>query len=216
MTDFALARDNMIESQVRPNGVTDHRIIDSMAGIAREDFVPEHRRSVAYVDEDVEIAPGRFLIEAMAFAKLLQLAEIKPTDRVLHVGAGTGYGSAVIAPLAGSVTALESDASLASKARMNLASCPGAEVVEGPLDQGWPPAAPYDVIIIEGRVGDVPQHVLHQLADSGRLVAVSGEGDVSKAMIWTAQGGGFASRPAFDATVSPLPGFARKKPAFVF
>ena len=216
MTDYALARDNMIESQVRPNGVTDHRIIDSMAGIAREDFVPEQRRSVAYVDEDVEIAPGRFLIEAMAFAKLLQLAEIRPTDRVLHIGAGTGYGSAVIAPLAGSVTALECDSGLAGKARSNLVAYPAVVVAEGALEAGWPAAAPYDVIIIEGRVGEVPQALLQQLADNGRLVAVAGEGDVSKAMIWTAQGGGFAKRPAFDASVSPLPGFARKRPAFVF
>jgi protein-L-isoaspartate(D-aspartate) O-methyltransferase len=196
--------------------VTDHRIIDSMAAIAREDFVPEQRRSVAYVDEDIEIAPGRYLIEAMAFAKLLQLAEIRPTDRVLHIGAGTGYGSAVIAPLALSVTALEGDPVLAGKAQSNLVSYPSVSVVEGPLDEGWPAAGPYDVIIIEGRVGEVPQGVLHQLADNGRLVAVAGEGDVSKAMIWTAQGGGFAKRPAFDASVSPLPGFARKRPAFVF
>ncbi len=107
MTDFAAARENMVESQVRPNGVTDRRIIDAMAALPREDFVPDHRRAVAYMDEDVDLGGGRFLIEAMAFAKLLHLAAVKPTDKVLLVGAGMGYGAAVASNLAGLVVALE-------------------------------------------------------------------------------------------------------------
>ena len=113
MTDYSAARENMIESQVRPNGITDHRIIAAMEGLAREAFVPELRKAVAYVDEDVqltpsgELGPARYLIEAMAFARLVQLAAIKPADKVLHVGAASGYGSAVLAKLAAQVVAVE-------------------------------------------------------------------------------------------------------------
>lgn len=216
MTNFALARENMIESQVRPNGVTDHRIIDSMSRIAREHFVPESRRPIAYVDEDIEIAPGRYLIEAMAFAKMLQLAEIRPTETVLHVGAGTGYGSAVLSGLAARVVALESDAGLAALARANLASYKTVEIVDGALDQGWASAAPYGAIVVEGRIGEAPRQLLAQLGPDGRLVAVVGDGDVSKATIWTAHGGVIMMRAAFDASVAALPGFARKTPAFAF
>ncbi len=134
MIDFAAARTNMIESQVRPNGITDRRIIAAMEGLAREEFVPADRRAVAYVDEDVPLAAShgrRYLIEAMAFARLLQHAAVKPTDRVLTIGAGTGYGAAVLAQLSQSVTALESDPALAAEARRNLAGTPGVKLVEG-------------------------------------------------------------------------------------
>ncbi len=113
MTNFAAARHNMVESQVRPNGITDHRIIDAMAQVKREDFVPAERKTIAYLDEDVQLKEGRFLIEPMAFARMIHLALIKPTDRVLVVGAGTGYGAKVISMLAKSVVALESDPDLA-------------------------------------------------------------------------------------------------------
>src|SRR6185436_12168162 len=136
MTTFAAARHNMVESQVRPNGITDHRIIDAMALVEREAFVPDERRTIAYLDEDVELKEGRFLIEPMAFARMIHLALIKPTDRVLVVGAGTGYGAKVIAMLAKSVVALESDSELAGFAREFLAGATNVEVVEGNLAAG--------------------------------------------------------------------------------
>ena len=216
MTDYSIARENMIESQVRPNGITDHRIIAALAGLAREDFVPESRRPVAYVDEDVELIPGRYLVEAMAFARLVQLAEIKPGDRVLHIGAGSGYGSAVLSQLAGSVTALECDSGLAAQARANLADRGNLAVVEGPLQEGWKAAAPYDVILIEGRAGEVPQAVQAQLANGGRLAAVVGDRPVAKAQLLTVHGDATAVRSAFDASVAMLPGLEAKRPAFVF
>ena len=222
MTDYAAARHNMIESQVRPNGITDHRIIAAMAGLSREDFVPEQRKALAYMDGDVllcEAAPGRvarYLIEAMAFARLVHLAEIRTADKILHVGAATGYGSAVLAELGAQVVALECDAGLAGEARKNIAGNAKVKLVEGGLAEGSKADGPYDVILVEGRVGEIPTGLLAQLADGGRLVAVVGEGDVAKAHVWTRSGASSAVRTAFDATVAALPGFARKVPAFVF
>ncbi len=216
MTDYAVARENMIESQVRPNGVTDHRIIAAMMGLARESFVPANRQAVAYADGDIEIAPGRFLLEPMALAKLVQLAEIRPEDRVLHIGAATGYGAAVLSALAQSVVAVECDPSLAAACRGRLSGIANVAVKEGRLEAGAPQSGPYDVIVIEGRVAEVPAALLAQLADGGRLVAVVGEQAVAKAQVWTCHGGTSAVRQAFDLAVAALPGFARKAPAFVF
>lgn len=217
--NFAAARENMVESQVRPNGITDRRIIDAMAAIAREDFVPAGRKAVAYVDEDIPLTEGqrpRCLIEAMAFARLVQLAGIKPTDKVLHIGAATGYGTAVVARLAASVVAVESDAALAASARANLRDVSNVSIVEGALADGAKAAAPFDVIVIEGRVGEVPQSLMSQAADGGRIVAVVGESDVARAHLWTMAGKTGTCRTAFDASIAPLPGFQKKRAAFVF
>jgi protein-L-isoaspartate(D-aspartate) O-methyltransferase len=216
MTDFAAARENMIESQVRPNGITDRRIIQAMGAVARHEFVPEERRAVAYVDEDVALGGGRMLMEAMAFARLVQLAAITPQDRVLMVGAGSGYGAAVVASLAGAVVALESDAALVGLARRLLGGLGNVQVVEGRLETGAPTSAPFDAILLEGRVGDVPKALLDQLAGGGRLVAVVGETEVSRVAVYTRGAEGAALRWAFDASVAPLPGFAGERPAFVF
>lgn len=219
MTDYASARANMIESQVRPNGITDSRIIAAMEQVAREAFVPDSRKAIAYVDEDVQLRAShgpRFLIEAMAFAKLLQLGQVKPADRVLCVGAGTGYGCAVVAQLAASVVALESDPLLLAEARRLLAGHGNVKVVDGPLEAGAKAHGPFDFILLEGRVADVPQELLGQLAEGGRLVAVVGETEVAKACVYTSGHQGIAQRQAFDASVAALPGFVKKKPAFVF
>ena len=219
MTNFADARENMVESQVRPNGITDRRIIDAMAEIAREDFVPADRRAVAYMDEDVLLTKDggpRYLIEAMAFARLVHLAAIKGTDRILHVGAATGYGSAVLARLGASVVALESDRFLALTARANLRGIANVAVVEGDLADGAKSAGPFDVVVIEGRVGEVPQSLFAQVAEAGRIVAVVGQADVAKAHLYTVHGKTCAFRTAFDASIAPLPGFHKKLAAFVF
>jgi len=216
MTDFSIARANMVECQVRPNGITDHRIIAAMAEIAREEFVPANLRDIAYVDDDLEIADGRYLTEPMVFARLVQLAEIRPGDKILHVGAATGYGTAVLARLGSRVVGLESDGGLAGMARQNLAGAHGATLAEGPLAGGHKAEGPFDVIVIDGRVAEVPEALLAQLADGGRLVAVVGEGEPAKACIWTVKGKARAVRAAFDAAIPGLPGFAGKQPAFVF
>lgn len=216
MTNFAAARHNMVESQVRPNGITDHRIIDAMAEVKREDFVPAERKAIAYLDEDVQLKEGRFLIEPMAFARMIHLALIKPTDRVLVVGAGTGYGAKIISMLAKSVVALESDPDLHALAMGFLAGAENIEVVEGNLAAGHGAGAPYDVIIVEGRIAAVPESLFAQLANEGRIVAAVGNTDVSKMQIATLTDGHRSSRSAFDVSVAPLPGFVIEKAAFVF
>ena len=216
MTNFAAARHNMVESQVRPNGITDHRIIDAMAEVKREDFVPAERKTIAYLDEDVQLKEGRFLIEPMAFARMIHLALIKPTDKVLVVGAGTGYGAKVISMLAKSVVALESDPDLLALARGFLAGAGNVEVVEGGLAAGHAAGAPYNVIIVEGRIAAVPESLFAQLANEGRIAAAIGNTDVSKMQIATITDGHRSSRSAFDVSVAPLPGFVVEKAAFVF
>jgi protein-L-isoaspartate(D-aspartate) O-methyltransferase len=222
MTDFTAARLNMVESQVRPNGITDRRIIAAIETVAREDFVPESRRPMAYMDEDVLLDPAdrsqgpRALIEVMAFARMLQQAAIKPTDKVLIVGAETGYGAAVVSQIAGKVVALECDAGLAAKAKANLSAAGNVKVVEGPLAGGVGAEQPFDVILLEGRAGEVPQALIDQLADGGRLVGVVGERETSHACVYSRSGGAIAVRQVFDASVTALPGLKMKKPAFVF
>jgi protein-L-isoaspartate(D-aspartate) O-methyltransferase len=216
MTTFAAARHNMVESQVRPNGITDHRIIDAMARVKREDFVPAERKTIAYLDEDVLLKDGRYLIEPMAFARMAHLALIKPTDRVLVVGAATGYGAKVISMLAQSVVALESDGELADLARHHLADCDTVQVVEGPHASGHAAGAPYDVILVEGRIAAVPDSLFGQLANDGRIVAAVGNTDVSKMQLATVTDGHRSSRFGFDVSIAPLPGFSVEKTLFVF
>lgn len=222
MTDFTAARLNMVESQVRPNGITDRRIIAAIEQVPRESFVPEGRRALAYMDEDVTLdasdraAGRRALIEVMAFARMLQHAAIKPTDKVLLVGAETGYGAAVVSRMAALVVALESDAGLAAQARANLAGLANARLVEGPLAAGVAADQPYDVILLEGRAEEVPQALIDQLADDGRLVAVIGERETSQACVYSRLGSAVAVRQVFDASVTALPGMKKKRPAFVF
>ena len=221
MTNFAAARHNMVESQVRPNGITDHRIIDAMAAVKREDFVPAPRKAIAYLDDDVLLKDGaagqaRYLIEPMAFARMIHLALIKPTDKVLVVGTATGYGAKIISMLAQSVVALESDPELLGLAREFLASSPTVKLVEGNHAEGYAAGAPYDVIIVEGRIPAVPGILFSQLANDGRIVAAVGNTDVSKMQIATLSDGHRSSRFAFDASIAPLPGFPLEKAAFIF
>jgi protein-L-isoaspartate(D-aspartate) O-methyltransferase len=215
--DFAELRTRMVDGQLRTTDVTDPAILDAMRSLPREIFVDEKRRPLAYLDEDIEIAPGRYLMEPSPLAKLLQLAEIAPSDRVLDVGAGTGYCAAVLSRLAASVVALESDAALAARAREALAATASGnvEVVTGALTAGHPVAGGYDVIIVEGAIETLPESLTAQLAEGGRLVAVDGLGNAGVARLYLNAGGVITSRRAFNAALKPLPGFERT-PAFEF
>ena len=217
MFDFAQARMNMVDSQIRPNAITDSRIIDAMTLVRREDFVPEAQRSLAYRDGDIlltETEGPRYLIGPMAFARMVQLAEVRESDRVLDVGCATGYGAAVLSNLAGHVVALESDATLVALARTNLQNTVNVSLSDGPLANGDATRGPYDVILIEGRVEAVPEALFSQLTSTGRIIAAYGNHDVSKCCIWSGAGASRTQRSAFDISIASLPSF--KKPVVKF
>jgi protein-L-isoaspartate(D-aspartate) O-methyltransferase len=218
MIDFGAARLTMVESQLRPNKVTDQAVLDAFLAVPRERFVPPALAATAYVDDDLPLGGRRFLMEPMVLARLLQLAQIGPDDAVLEIGAGTGYGTAIVARLARRVVGVESDATLAATATARLAELGlgNAAVVEGPLAQGWAARAPYQVVLFQGRVGYIPDSIAAQVAEDGRIVAVVGDaGDMGRAVVMTRSSGVLSRRPVFDAAVPPLPGLERA-PSFVF
>lgn len=218
MVDYAAARQNMIEAQLRANGVTDPVIVAAFADVPRELFVPKSRRSIAYVDEDLPVKPGRYLMEPMVLGKLIRLAEIGPDDLVLDIGTCTGYAAAVLSRLCAAVVAVEVDPELASEATRLLSQggADNAVVVEQPLEQGHAKQAPYDVILIEGAVEEIPEALMAQLAEGGRLVTViRPPGGVGRGTLFRRERGIVSSRPDFDAATPALPGFA-KRPGFVF
>ncbi len=209
------ARFNMVEAQIRSSNVTDQRILAAMNAVARERFVPRAAQALAYADVPVALAPGRFMLDPRSFAKLLQLAQVTASDRVLDVACGTGYSSAVLARLAGDVIALEQDADLVRAASELLADIVGkVELVQGGLVEGVKGQAPYDVIFVNGAIEEVPQALLDQLGEGGRLVAVIKDGQ-SRAWLYLKENGQVGRRPDFDAEVPLLAGF-RKAMGFVF
>jgi protein-L-isoaspartate(D-aspartate) O-methyltransferase len=220
MIDFAQARRTMVDGQVRVNDVTDAAIISAMLQVPREKFVPEARASLAYIDEDLCVQeaagglPARYLMEPMVLARLLQALELSPDSKVLDVGCATGYSSAVLGHIAGSVIALEENAALAASAK-KLVRAGNVEVVSGRASAGWTAAAPYDAILIGGAVEEVPGALTAQLRDGGKLAAVIRTNGSPKAMLYVRTGDHFSARRLFDAAIPALPGFEAPK-TFVF
>ncbi len=218
MFDFAQARSNMIDSQLRTNKVTDTRVLEAFGAVPRERFLPEARAGVAYIDEDLEVAPGRYLMEPMVLARLLQAAQIEPDDIVLDVGCTTGYSSAILARLADTVVALESDPALCQRANETLQDLgiDNAVVVTGELTAGYEKQAPYNVMLLGGAVADLPAAILSQVAEGGRLVTVmASQAHLGQAVLVGRNAGQASRRVLFDAAVPQLPGFV-KEPGFVF
>jgi protein-L-isoaspartate(D-aspartate) O-methyltransferase len=213
MTDFAAARANMVDGQVRTNNVTDLRVVAAMREVPRERFLPPANAGVAYLDIDTPLAGTRRLIKPMVLARLLQAAYLKPGDRVLDVASATGYGAAVLGRIVGQVMALEPDTTLVQVGKASLPA--NVTVVSGPLNAGWPQGAPYDAIVVEGATEIVPHDLCQQLKDGGRLVCVLGAGPGAKAMLYQRSGNDIGDRPVFDAAAALLPGFA-KTPVFAF
>jgi protein-L-isoaspartate(D-aspartate) O-methyltransferase len=211
--NYTQTRDNMVESQLRTNKIVDVRLIGAFASVEREQFLPLELQPIAYVDEEISLGNGRFLLEPMVFARLVQAAAIKQTDRVLVIGAGCGYGAAIIATLTPHVVAVEAD----KAALRNPEKLAGITVAIGALDEGCAAHAPYDVIVIEGSVADVPSTISAQLAEGGRLVTIVRE-DVyttGQAVLLLKQSNALSQTRLFDASTPYLTGFAPKS-AFVF
>ena len=221
MSGFSIARQKMVDGQVRPSDVTDYRIIDAMLALPREAFVPENQRALAYLDLDLDVSEGgsarRFLIKPVVTAKMLQAADIKGTDNVLVVGCATGYSAALAAKLAGQVTATEVEPSLAAKARDVLAELGIGNVTvrAADLSEGDTANAPYDVIVLNGATEITPDRLYRQLKDGGRLVGVFAMMQPQRATLVTHSHGDFGTRTLFDAAVPILPGLERL-PAFIF
>ncbi|MFT4116652.1 protein-L-isoaspartate O-methyltransferase family protein [Bradyrhizobium sp.] len=221
MSGFSTARQKMVDGQVRASDVTDRRILDAMLTVPREAFVPASRQALAYLDLDLDVSEGgaakRFLITAALTAKLLQAAEIGENDNVLVVGCATGYLAALTAKLTRQVTATECDSALAAKAGEAISALGLANVAckAAPCADGDTAAAPYDVIVLNGASEVIPEKLLGQLKEGGRLVGVSAESQPARAMIVTRSHGEFGHRALFDAAAPVLPGL-EKAAAFVF
>jgi protein-L-isoaspartate(D-aspartate) O-methyltransferase len=217
MTDYAAAREAMVDRQVRPADVTRYPIIAAMLAVPRELFVPAELRPVAYLGEHVPIAPGRVLLDPRVFAKMLDALNVGPTDLVLDVGCGLGYSTAVLARMAEAVVALEADAEMAAEAEALLGaqSVDNAVVQAGPLEAGVPAHGPFDAIIIEGALEVLPDAITGQLKPGGRIAAIVVEGTRGQAQLGLMAEDGIVWRRIFDATAPVLPGFAAAK-AFVF
>lgn len=221
--DFFTKRHNMVESQIRTNAVTDARLLKALRETPREAFVPASLRNLAYMDAPLEVkkahdgGAARYLLAPMTLAKLAQLAEIKPTDKLLDVGAATGYSTAVFSKLAGVVIAVECEPDLAAQAKEALASqnIRNAKIFEGALENGALDTGPYQVIFLNGRVAVKPETLFGQLASGGRLVVIEGNDIVAKARVYVKIDSAIRSSVEFDATAPILPGFDLE-PTFVF
>jgi protein-L-isoaspartate(D-aspartate) O-methyltransferase len=204
--DFAAARLAMVESQLRPQGVTDPAVLEAMSAIPRERFLPNETRPLAYVDRGVAIGSGRFMPPPAVLGQLLSQMMPRRGERSLVVGAGTGYSASVLERIGLSVVALESSAELAARAREL-----GIETVEGPLEKGWNTGAPNDQILIDGSVEYIPDAIIEQLADGGRLGGAMVDRGITRLVIGRKAGGAFGTLSVGDAGVPALPGFSRPK-----
>lgn len=223
MINFEAARIKMVENQIRTTDVTSHPVISAFLAVPREEFLPAEQKPLAYIDEDILIkkpvdgAPARYMMEPSPLAKLLQLLDVTKNDVVLVVGAGDGYAAALLSLLGSSVVAIDDDEDLVNAASETLTELgyDNAAVVASPMKDGYASEAPYDAIFVNGSVEFVPDALLDQLRDGGRLVAVEGVGGSARAKLYWRERDQCSSLSSFNAAIKPLPGFTREK-AFEF
>lgn len=203
--DFAQARRAMVDSQLRPQAVSDPLVIAAMASVPREAFVPASSTAIAYIDRMVSLGNGRALSPAASLGRMLTELRCHAGDRALVVGAGSGYSSALLAHMGLSVVAVETDPALLEQLR----SVPGLTIHSGPLEEGAPALAPFDLILVDGQVEQLPDALIEQLKVGGRLSACLLEGGVPRLVLGTRSIHGFGLKSFADASMAPLPGFAR-------
>ncbi len=209
---FATMRHQMVASQLRTNAVSDQRVVAAMARVPREDFLPADVRAIAYRDTAIPLGGGRYANLPMATGRLLTEAYLTATDRVLLIGAATGYTAAVLAEIVASVVAIESDAALVTIARTALAGVGNVEIVEGGLADGHDGGAPYDVLVVDGAIESVPESLIAQVRSGGRVVAGIAERGLTRLTSGRKTDGGFALAAFVDVECVSLPGFATPKP----
>ena len=216
---FVTLRKAMVDSQIRPNKVIDDQVIEAFSTVPRELFVNRHMQEMAYIDEDIHLSGGRFIIEAMVMARMVQALKLTPSDNVMCIGAGNGYGAAILSSLAASVIAVETRSQMVEKAQQIVAGLDigNVAVVKSRLQDGYPSEAPYQGIIIEGGVEYVPQALFDQLSDGGHLVCVLRPRglDVGEATIWHKLSEHVTPKALFTAQVPVLDEF-KSKPKFAF
>lgn len=217
--DYALARLNMVESQIRTNKVTDPEVIAAFENVPREMFVPKGKRGIAYTDEALEIGSGRYMLEPMVLARLLQAAMPGPADVALDVACGTGYATALLSAMVSTVVGVDDVDQLVERGNGLLSGLEidNAALVAGPLAAGYQKQAPYNVILVNGAIEELPESLFAQLADGGRLVTVEGGSSVGPglAVLYEKLAGRIGRRILFDAGTPMLAGF-RREPGFVF
>lgn len=216
MTDFQQRRMMMVDTQVRPNDVTKYPVIAAMLDIPREDFVPDSRRDVAYVGDNVDLGHGRVLLEPRTLAKMIDTLDVQPTELVLDLGCGYGYAAAVLGRMAQAVVAVEElpDMATAATERLAAARADNVAVVQARLTEGAAAQGPYDAILVGGGIEELPEAIADQLAEGGRIVALFLEGALGVVRLGRKLDGRIDWRMAFNAAAPLLPGFARR-PGFV-
>ncbi|MEC9343758.1 MAG: protein-L-isoaspartate O-methyltransferase [Pseudomonadota bacterium] len=215
--DYKTARQIMVDCQIRTVDVTNPRVIEAFGEVPREAFVPEALRPLAYVDSRLEVAPGRYLSPPAPLAKLVQAAGAGEEEVVLLIGCASGYSAAILSLLSSSVVALESDSALAEHAAATLSELGyfNVAVVRGDPARGYEAEGPYDLVFIDGCVGRLPDGIVGQMKEGGRLVAVDGHGNAASARVWVREAGSLSSRQLFNCALPPLPGL-EKQPEFQF
>jgi protein-L-isoaspartate(D-aspartate) O-methyltransferase len=205
--DFSQMRAHMVDSQLRPNSVTSDDIVAAFREVPREAFVPKDMLAFAYLDEDIEVAPGRFMMEPLTLGRLIEFAEPRNGEKALVIGGTTGYSAAVLAMLALDVVLLEDGIEPA----VAISRVPNLKPVSGPLNEGYGENGPYDLILIEGRIDYLPDTILSQVKEGGRVAAVIMDEGTARAGIGRVFGGHIGWTFVSDAGVAPLPGFAKEK-----
>jgi len=204
--DYAAARESMVDTQLRPEGVTFSPVVEAMAAVPREDFVAPEAKPLAYIDRTVPIGDGRLMNGPVVLGKLLTEMTPLAGERALVVGCGTGYSAAVLRVMGLKVIGLESSSTLAA-----LARGAGIHVAEGPLEEGWPKGAPYDLILIDGAVEHIPEAIVAQLTDHGRLGTALIDKGITRLVVGRRAGGGFGLHSMADSGAAALPGFSKPR-----